>query len=452
MNQPLRLHPENPHYFEFRGRPAVLVTSGEHYGAVLNGDFDYRPYLDELARQGFNQTRTFAGTYREMAGSFKIEHNTLAPRPEGYLAPWPRSDAPGAADGLNKFDLSQWNEAYFSRLKDFVGQAGRRGIVVELVLFCPFYGPELWDICPMNARNNVNGIGQVDRDEPLTLRHADLVAVQDRLVRRIVSELNACDNVYYEICNEPYIKTLHPKTGYAADDWQAHVAAVIAETEADRPRRHLIAQNIDNGSVQVERPDANVSILNFHYSNPPDSVALNWGLGRAIGFDETGFRGRDDLPYRCDGWDFLVAGGAVYSHLDYSYTAEHPGGTFAFVSSPSGGGPVLRRQLAILKRFIESFDFLRMRPDNTFILGGIPEGATARALADPGRAYAVHVRGGRQARLGLRLPAGTYLAEWVNPLTGNVDQSERLEHGGGSAYLAWPEYAGNTALRILAGK
>ena len=36
---PISLHPENPHYFLFRGRPTVLVTSGEHYGALLNPGF-----------------------------------------------------------------------------------------------------------------------------------------------------------------------------------------------------------------------------------------------------------------------------------------------------------------------------------------------------------------------------------------------------------------------------
>ncbi len=48
--RPLALHPQNPHYLLFRGKPAVLITSGEHYGAVLNRDFDYRRYLDELQR------------------------------------------------------------------------------------------------------------------------------------------------------------------------------------------------------------------------------------------------------------------------------------------------------------------------------------------------------------------------------------------------------------------
>ena len=33
---PIRLHPDNPHYFLWRGKPTVLITSGEHYGAVMN--------------------------------------------------------------------------------------------------------------------------------------------------------------------------------------------------------------------------------------------------------------------------------------------------------------------------------------------------------------------------------------------------------------------------------
>jgi hypothetical protein len=39
--QPIRPHPENPRYFLFQGKPTVLVTSGEHYGAVLNREFDF---------------------------------------------------------------------------------------------------------------------------------------------------------------------------------------------------------------------------------------------------------------------------------------------------------------------------------------------------------------------------------------------------------------------------
>ena len=48
--QPISLHPANPHYFLYNGRPTVLITSAEHYGAVINGTPDYKKYLDVLQR------------------------------------------------------------------------------------------------------------------------------------------------------------------------------------------------------------------------------------------------------------------------------------------------------------------------------------------------------------------------------------------------------------------
>jgi hypothetical protein len=53
-DKPLVLHPTNPHYFLFRGKPAIIITSGEHYGAVMNLDFDYVKYLETLRSDGMN--------------------------------------------------------------------------------------------------------------------------------------------------------------------------------------------------------------------------------------------------------------------------------------------------------------------------------------------------------------------------------------------------------------
>src|SRR6266550_2333208 len=170
-NTRLQLHPRNPHCFLFRGKPTVLITSGEHYGAVLNLDFDYVKYLDTLAKDGLNLTRTFAGAYCEPPGAFNIASNTLAPSPNRFICPWARSDRPGYANGGNKFDLTKWDEAYFKRLKAFVAMADKRGIVAEL---------------------------------------------------------NGLDNVYYEICNEPYF-------GGVTMEWQHHIADVIVETEKGLP-------------------------------------------------------------------------------------------------------------------------------------------------------------------------------------------------------------------------
>src|SRR5579884_905905 len=240
---PISLDPDNPHYFLFRGKPTVLVGSTEHYGAVLNDRFDDVKYLDTLRRDGLNLTRTFSGTYHEVPGSFGIEGNTLSPDPAHYLAPWARSDEAGAADGGKKFDLNRWNEDYFKRLHDFVRAASDRGIVVEYVLFCPFYEQRLWDVDPMKANNNVNGIGDVQREKVYTLDNAGLLAIQDAFVRKAVTELKDAPNVYFEICNEPYF-------GGVTLDWQRHLAQTIADAEKDLPARHLIAQNIANGSAK----------------------------------------------------------------------------------------------------------------------------------------------------------------------------------------------------------
>jgi hypothetical protein len=157
--KPLSLHPDNPHYFLFRNKPTILVTSGEHYGAVLNRDFDYGKYLETLQADGMNLTRTFSGTYCEPQGAFNIARNTLAPAAGRFISPWARSAEPGYHGGGAKFDLAKFDDAYFARLKDFVAQAGKRGVVVELVLFCTMYKDDQWNLSPMNARNNVNGVG-----------------------------------------------------------------------------------------------------------------------------------------------------------------------------------------------------------------------------------------------------------------------------------------------------
>ncbi len=264
----MKLHPENPHYFLFRGKPTVLITSAEHYGAVLNLDFDYVRYLDELRDCGLNHTRLFTGSYRELPGSFNIAKNTLAPRAGRHVCPWARSSAPGASDGGNKFDLKTWDDVYFDRLKDFLRQAGQRGIVVEVNLFCPNYEPGLWAANPMNALNNINGIGQCVHTECYTLMHADLLAVQEAMTRKIVQELSAFDNLYYEVCNEPYF-------GGVSMEWQHHIADCIVQTETPLARKHLISMNIANGSAKITQPHPAVSIFNFHYCVPPDVVQQN---------------------------------------------------------------------------------------------------------------------------------------------------------------------------------
>jgi hypothetical protein len=381
--EPLKLNPDNPHYFLFQGNPAVLVGSTEHYGAVLNLDFDYTPYLNELQAKGLNLTRTFSGVYCENPSAFNITRNTLAPDSGKFICPWARSVEPGYFNGGNKFDLSRWDKSYFMRLRDFVGQANRRSVVVELDLFCVYYDDSMWNLSPLNARNNINGIGSIPRTEVLNLQHDDVTKVQEDMVRKIVTELNPYDNLYYEICNEPYFGV--------TDAWQRHISEIIVETEKTLPKKHLISQNIANNSIEITEPDPLVSIFNFHYASTM-AAEQNLRLNKALGDNETGFAGVKDEPYRLEAWNFILSGGALFNHLDYSFVAGHENGSFQFPSTqPGGGGPVIRGQFAVLKKFVEGFDLPRMKPAQSVLEGSLPGGMTARVLADPGKAYGVYL-------------------------------------------------------------
>lgn len=435
--QPLALHPENPHYFVYRGKPTVLVTSGEHYGAVLNAKFDYRKYLDTLAADGLNHTRIFTGLYREVPGSFHIQRNTLAPEAADHLSPFVR-------DARGVYDLTAWNDAYFARLRDFLTEAGKRGIVVEVCLTTTHYNETHWKLTPW--QNNKNGIGAgLRHTDPWTLKDAKLQAVVDAFVRKMAKELAGFDNFYFEICNEPYF-------GGPTLEWQRHMAKTIREADGGR---HLISQNIANHEQTITGADGNVSIFNFHYARPPRAVGQNYSLNRPIGMNETGFDGSDDAIYRIQAWDFLVAGGALYNNLDYSFAVGFEDGTFEPpATTPGGGSAELRKQLGYLKRVFEDVDFVKMRPLESVSSHG-------RCLGLAGEQYLCYahygeLRSGYRPRYAVeaskktatwRVQAdeGRYEVVWMDPKSGK--ELGRAEWVAGTP-LTTPEHSEDIALRL----
>ena len=202
----------NPHLFSWKGRPTVLVGAPDHYGALLNLDFDYRAYLDLLARHNHTVLRVWSGAYREANGtdasgapwhSFGIVHNTLNPRPLRFLPPWERSPAECCyADGGNKFDLSKISEAYMTRAEDFLGAAQQRGIVVELTLFSNQYDDRQWRVSPLHASNNVNGVEEAGVQGWYLTNNTRLMGFQRRMVVALLQRLNRFPNLYYEVANE----------------------------------------------------------------------------------------------------------------------------------------------------------------------------------------------------------------------------------------------------------
>ena len=179
-DKPLSLHPDNPHYFLFRGKPAVLLTSGEHYGAVLNLDFDYIPYLDELKERRFNLTRTFSGTYREDPSAFGIVDNTLAPKPKRFLCPSARSSTPGRSTAAQVRPQSLRRRLFRPsqglRRSSRQTRRGRRAVAVLRRL-----RRQALALSPMKADNNVNGVGKGGRLDLYNLKDKELTDLQEAL-------------------------------------------------------------------------------------------------------------------------------------------------------------------------------------------------------------------------------------------------------------------------------
>jgi hypothetical protein len=465
LADPISACKANPHYYCYHGQPVLLITSAEHYGAVINKDFDYVAYLDALQAHKLNYTRFYPGAMFEPDGKF-MPGNTLGPKPADLIVPWARSETPGYRLGGNRFDLDRWDSAYFARFKDFLTQAGQRGIMVEICFFNSQY-EDTWPLSPLNVQNNVQGAGRCDWRGAQTLKDSDLVARQDAYVRKLTQEANSFDNVVLEICDEPG----HIGTGFElSGPWVAHLADVVVETERSLPNKHLLAQEVDGplgGPVDfASDPRFTVIVGQYIWGEDQGEMGGMKGLdfkykdNKPIELNETSYfplwyKGDKVADSRVEAWEFIAGGGAAFNHLNGLFTAANPAGKIP-------QNERVLRGLENLHDFMSGFEFVRMAPDKGFLVSGAQSPQYHRALSEPGRQYALYIHhssdkvggsytvvpGNYREELVVQLPAGPYQAEWIDPETGRGVGSETFSHDGGHRRLQTPSYKIDIALRV----
>lgn len=464
QTEPIRLNPENPHYFLYKGKPLALITSAEHYGAILNADFDYKKYLQILHREGMNYTRIFMGSYFEIPStSFGIKNNTLAPDPGKAIVPWKTV----IENGQIKYDWSTYNPVYFERLKAFMTLASELDIIVEVTLFSSIYNDGHWEMNPQNPKNRIGAEGSLDQKMVHTTENGQLLGLQKGYVRKLVEELNGFNNFFFEIQNEPWAdrgrSVLNIANKHAIDgpewmekvdladqlslDWQEQIAEVIANAEAKLLKRHLIAQNYSNFQAPLANISEDISILNFHY-NWPESVEQNYHWNRVIGFDESGFAGSEDMVYRRQAWVFLFSGGGLFNSLDYSFFTGKEDGT-GQNEAPGGGSTELRKQLSILSKFVHSMDLNRVYPDNGTIKAA--PGMIAYALSDGKNGFGIFLNeaGETSAVLEIKVDPGNYEVQSLNTLTGGLKSLGNFIPEDTTLKVPVTLVQGEIALRIL---
>jgi len=473
--QTLRVHPDNPRLFEHRGEAAVLRTFGEHYGAVVNPDFDYVRYLDSLAEDGLNLTRVVLLGFRSYE---KPGEDPLTPAASRFLQPWQRAAGGGMAlDGAGKWDFTVPNEVYFTRLRDFVRACGERGIAVELCLFNTIYinTDDYWHNSPFHPSNNVQGYGPASRFDAMRGTNANLTAVQEAAVRRIVRELNGYDHIYYEIQNEPFWN--EPVTGDAAEvAFHNSMLAAIRSEESLLPKRHLVAHNFPEQSAALS---ADFDVINCHYPFnigrspfPPiiggESLLANfYHLAKPLSLDESS--AYNELSARIEAWMFVIGGGAVYNGLDSGvfdpnapliYSIAHPEGDVE-------PGPSIRASLGRLGEYSRKLRLAALRRDLSWVVpGSMAAGARLQAMSVPGQQHVAYMHHGtvpasdfstvynpidfgvKTVTLQVNLAAGNWRAVWTRPGDLSVIQTQSFSHAGGVFTLAPATYQADVVLRI----
>jgi len=227
--------------------------------------------------------------------------------------------------------------------------------------------------------------------------------------------------------------------------WQARVAEWITSEEAGLPNKHLIAQDCCNFRYAVRDVLPGVSVVNFHYAYA-EAATLNYGLGKAISYDETGFLGQSDDVYTRQAWNFMLAGGSVFDSLDYSFTVGREDGTDVEANGPGGGSPELRRRLRILSEFLQGLPLVDLRPD--FDLVKHAGGVVTHALSSERGEYAMYVDGNGPADLSLNFPAGEYSVWWMDVVSGEKKREGVFKHVGGERMVRSPAFRNGIAVRI----
>jgi hypothetical protein len=481
-NSPIAVCPSNPHYFFYKGKPLVLITSDHHYGAIIDKDFDYVKFLEYLSDNGMNLTRIYPGGMFETTDKY-LPGNPLGPRSGRQLLPWAKSVATGANPMLAepgqascKFDLDKWNPDYFARLKAFVELANKKNIIVEIPFFNGMYA-DCWPINAMYHDNNIQNVGQYESADcglftTADLRNQPVMKYQEAYIQKITTELNKYDNLIFDICDEPSLQGLsNGNIAFLPDStvvpWINAMKDAFLKAEESLPKKHLLGQTVQNLSPDLSNK-AWCNWLPTEYCKPAErALNLDYKVNKPIVNVESNFFGMSltKNPYtaeavRLEGWWFMLGGGAGCINLNGEYHR-----------ALESGGPKTQTQIVpqkkILKDFMNSLDLTGLSRFMDFT--GIPSDAMCNSLAEYGKQYAFYIfhgafepewgshilskPGNYQDTLTLNaVPAGVYSVEWIDPASGTVKSMELLNWKGGILKLISAPYSIDVALKIRKSK
>jgi hypothetical protein len=443
---PLRVHPDNPRYFaDGTGRAIVLVGSHTwaNFQDIGRGNpppvFDYAAYLDFLVAHNHNFFRLW--TWEQARWTVQV------PEDEYWFWPLPyQRTGPGTAlDGQPKFDLTQFNTAYFERMHARAAAAGERGIYVSIMLFdgwsisrvksgLAFENP--WLGHPYNAANNVNGIngdlnGDNSGEEVHTLLDPDINELQAAYVSQVIEAVNDLDNILYEISNESPAES---------EAWQAYWVDFVRAHEAGLPKQHPVGVTVpfpgDNAMLWSSRADwvspnaaPRRNVLSGHWGNVESPIV---GDGARVILNDT-----DHLCGICGDhawlWKSFLRGLNPIFMDPYGYD-DFGVGTMDFRAA-SEAQDLLRRNMGYILAYANRLDLAAMEPRGDLCSTGY----CLVNLTAGEAAYLIYLPESGQAVVRLAQTRSPLAVEWLDPQTGSFIVGAPIAAGSLVSFKApWP--------------
>jgi len=448
---------KNSSYWEYHGKPIMLIGGSDRDNIFQWAGHSKKltDHLDLLFSCGGNYIRCTMSS-REYTS-------------EGYrwdLLPYPFARING------KYDLTKWNDVYWNKLRTFLIETRKRGIIVQLEFW------DRWNECgdsrkpnsgwyhtPWNPNNNSTYNWA---DSPLlkpgrtnfynTFHYAAidqdpvLLPLQKDFTKKVIDEVidGGFDHVLFQIDNESGIgdDTLEP------DPYWARFTRNYAESKGvdvyvctsrrfhwPTPRQTIDFQDWNNPEIRVPIVNTTFNFCDIsqnngnhgqqHYDNliwyqskvqehglrPINHTKcyhFNWPTG-------TNFHHRTsptDTEAGSKFWRAVFAGAA--SIRFHRHTPTRPGGLReGFGLSPEG-----QRHLSSMREFINVVDLFTMKPYNDLLSQRVTN--EAYCLAEPGRQYAVFFTGDadRCVRIELAAPMHSLQLRWLNVATSQWVQKD----------------------------
>ena len=454
----------NPFYWQFHGRPTLLIG-----GSVEDNLFqisDIEQHLDLLQSVGGNFVRC-----------------TMSARDEGNVQPFARDGARGL------YDLERWNDEYWRRFSKFLDLTAKREIIPQIELWATYDYYGAWGAHPFNPKNNVNYTAeesglQEDVEHPQNTQIqpffesvpalTDLPVIrrhQEAFVEKLLSISLAHDHVLYCMNNETnahpewsrywaeFVKSTAERNGCKAEVtemwnmWDPTSGAIPGmRIQADRRDylvRSCVEVTLDNPDLYtfVDISNTNTQLGRTHYA------ATLWVRKQLEG------RGTP-RPINCDK---VYGAEPKHSHAGPPVAGENRfwRNVFAGVSAvrfhrpPSGLGlnEVAQAHIRSMRMFTDELGIFTCEPrpdllddDMRWGMSRLVElcrstdqpelardsmgwGLESYCLADPGRAYAVCFPNGGAVQLDCSAVQGDVSLRWLDVRASRWAHEERRPAG-----------------------